>query len=82
MTAVLQHGVHQKALSSYIPQDGDVRSLSLGESFSVQFEPSKNLHGAHLSIFLIVQSKGLSKRYCASCQFKTCRVNDLTLEEL
>ena len=65
-----------------LPQDGnltDMRSLQLGESSTYECEPSEDLYGAHfpLHLFLMLHSRGQSKRLCSS-PFKTYRVDHLT----
>ena len=58
-----------------LPQDGnltDMRSLQLGESSTYQCEPSEDLYWAifPLHLFLMLHSRGQSKRLCSS-SFKT-----------
>ena len=73
--------LNEKALQQ-LPQDGnltDMRSLQLGESSTYQCEPSEDLYGAifPLHLFLMLHSRGQSKRLCSS-SFKTYRVDRLT----
>ena len=64
-----------------LPQDDnltDMRSLQLGESSTYQYEPSEDLYGAifPLHLFLMLHSRGQSKRLCSS-SFKTYREDRL-----